>query len=856
MNEHEVADFLAAQCDRWRRGDRTPVESWCELLPTLRDSHRFLLDAIYHEVLLREEDGQSPGLEEYLKRFPHLAVDLRRLFEVHGALADEEPDAPPATAALPPREKTTADDWPDIPGYKVVGELGRGAMGVVYKARQTALNRLVALKLVLAGTAAGADELFLFRREAEALGRLKHPHVVQVYDYGEYDGQPFLAMEMVEGTTLEEKVRQGPLDPREAASLVVLLAQGVHAAHTRGLIHRDLKPSNVLLATDGTPRVSDFGLARHIQEEGPAAAPPGSVDSRPGFSERKVLGTPAYMAPEQALVESARIGPATDVYALGAILYATLTGSPPQPGTWWELISYLENGQLPHFPPSRRRDRDLEAVCLKCLALDPEQRYASALELGEDLNRYLNRLPVAARPVGRLQRGGYWCRRNPLLAALAALLVIVIVGGFAGITATMLEAFRQRDAKEAARDDADRKAGELKTTNGVKEAALVKVRQQADDLRKVNAELEETLYLSNLRLAARAMEDGDMAGVQRALAGCAPRLRGFEWRYLDRISRTPQRTWRPPALNGKPRFLAVSRDGKKVVVAGDIQEPFYILDATTGAVLQKLGGEPVKIAWAAFPPLSSKRLVTTDSGSVTIWDTETGKTQATIGLTEIGGVVVAASFLMREPNQYESEEIMVVTRVTSTEKDGRKYTLRLRVWDLGKGRWVLDSEASGNGFAPRVMLSAEGRYVAVWEPGNQLPFYSEDVRVIATDTGREVFTLRGHTGRVNDLAFSRNFNRMRLDSIVTVGSDRTIRVWDSSGREKLTLLGHRASVTAVAFSPESDVLVTAGLDRAIHTWDPYSAGSWACTPVLPDRSLPCWSASRGPLSGRSPRMAR
>jgi predicted Ser/Thr protein kinase len=296
------------------------------------------------------------------------------------------------TADRPP--PPVAPDLPAVAGYEFLGVLGRGGMGVVYRARQTRLNRLVAVKMIQPEVYAGPAERARFRTEAEAAAGLQHANIVQVYEVGDHDGRPFLALEYVDGGSLADRLDGTPLPARAAAELVETLARAIHAAHERGVIHRDLKPANVLLTADGTPKVADFGLAKRLEGE--------AGQTRTGA----VLGTPNYMAPEQAAGRVKEVGPATDVYGLGAILYECLTGRPPFQGT--TLLETLEQvrSQAP-VPPRLLQPRvpcDLETVCLKCLEKDPHRRYASARELADELRRYLNGEPIRARSFNLLER--------------------------------------------------------------------------------------------------------------------------------------------------------------------------------------------------------------------------------------------------------------------------------------------------------------------------------------------------------------------------------------------------------------------------------------------------------------------
>jgi eukaryotic-like serine/threonine-protein kinase len=321
--------------------------------------------------------------------------------------------------ALPPEEPPL----PRVPGYEVEAVLGRGGMGVVYKARHPRLNRTVALKMLLAGPYAGPGELERFLREAEMVAGLRHANIVQVHEAGDVDGRPYFTMEFVEGGSLAQKLAGTPQPARQAAALVAAVAEAVHAAHQRGIVHRDLKPGNILLTADGTPKLTDFGLARRL--EGAAGLTQSGAP----------LGTPSYMAPEQAEGRSREVGPAADTYALGAILYELLTGRPPfRAETAAETVRQVVS-QDP-VPPSRLNaavPRDPETICLKCLEKDPRRRYASAAALAEDLHRFQRDEPIAARLVGPAGRVLRWTRRHPTgvarVATALALVGLAIGGG-------------------------------------------------------------------------------------------------------------------------------------------------------------------------------------------------------------------------------------------------------------------------------------------------------------------------------------------------------------------------------------------------------------------------------------------
>jgi serine/threonine-protein kinase len=403
------------------------------------------------QQLLEELFGGQATPEEVCAGCPELLPTIRqrwrRICRVRAEVEGMFPREPSPTASVPGPPLAEGPALPAIPGYAVEAILGRGGMGVVFRARHLRLNRLIALKMVLDGGHAGADERERFRREAEAVAALRHPNVVQVHDVGDADGRPYFTMELMEGGSLAHKLAGAPQPARQAAALLLALAEAMQAAHEAGIVHRDLKPANVLLTADGTPKVADFGLARRLDDE------------RLTLSGA-VVGTPSYMAPEQARGKKELIGPVTDVYALGAVLYECLTGRPPfraetAAATLLQVVAdepiapRLLNPEVP---------RDLETVCLQCLYKEPERRYASAAALAEDLRCYLQDKAIAARPEGRLERLARGARRRPALVvgvAAGVLLAAALVGG--GLWVSTERAANERAKEELARLDQERR---------------------------------------------------------------------------------------------------------------------------------------------------------------------------------------------------------------------------------------------------------------------------------------------------------------------------------------------------------------------------------------------------------------
>ncbi len=495
------------QRERWRRGERVPAEKYLSRHPEVTADPESAVDLIFNEYLLREQCDARPDAEEFVRRFPEHVEVLRAQIELHQAVAlgpegggfadgpsdrhDEEP--------LPP---------PEVPGYELLGEIGRGGMGVIYKARQEGLNRTVALKMISAGAHASAEERARLRTEAEAAARLQHPNIVQIYEVGSAAGVPYVALEYMAGGNLAAALDGTPLPPRVAAELVELLARAVQAAHEQGILHRDLKPANILLSRRwgaragpgeggvrtgerGGPGRSRGGETAGERHDAPSA-PPGFKITDFGLAKDlsgrgaqtttgAILGTPGYMAPEQAQGGSKHVGPAADVYALGAILYETLTGRPPfKAATVLDTLVQVRTQEV--VSPDllqQNLPRDLVTICLKSLAREPTRRYASAAALADDLQRFLTDKPIAARPVTSWERGWRWCRRNPFLAGVSAAALVLLVSALAALTAGIVAVNRERDHTQRALDaesvalEETRKQKAIAETNEAEARALL-----------------------------------------------------------------------------------------------------------------------------------------------------------------------------------------------------------------------------------------------------------------------------------------------------------------------------------------------------------------------------------------------
>jgi len=460
-------------------------------------------------------------------------------------------DVPPTVLAGPvPPSRPALAGGVIVPGYEILQELGRGGMGVVYKARHLRLQRLVALKMILAGSHAGRSRLARFRAEAAAVTQLQHPNLVQIYETGEHQGQPYISLEFVEGGNLEQRMRESPTTPRAAAELVAMLAHTMDVAHQRGIVHRDLKPANILLAElsshssvlrkvqtvsdslAGThwtrttfPKIADFGLAKRVDED--------STQTQSGA----ILGTPCYMAPEQAAGKTHEIGPAADIYALGAILYDLLVGRPPfRAGNPIDTIrQVVEQDPIPPRQLEPRVPHDLETICLKCLEKEPARRYASAGELAADLRHFLYDEPIHARPTPAWELALKWSKRRPTLVALLGVSAAAILGMVLFMVWHNVSLRGERDQARA-------------------EERLARLREQdaleSQRLTRVQTEGQRLLDAGRLAVAARdwpgpprshqgADDDRSRSGI-RGLEGAGPRSAQTGRRGAAHRRRTPR----------------------------------------------------------------------------------------------------------------------------------------------------------------------------------------------------------------------------------------------------------------------------------------------------------------------------
>jgi serine/threonine protein kinase/WD40 repeat protein len=713
---------------------------------------------------------------------------------------------------------------PSVPGFDVAGEIGRGGMGVVYKARHRRLNRLCALKMVLAGGAADTVTVQRFLFEAEILARVQHAQVVQVFEVDTYQGPsgvpiPYLAMELLEGGSLAGRIKEGPLDPREAAELMEGVARAVHAAHLQGVIHRDLKPGNILFPDPGAraasgesipevktpvspvpssltpppsplaPKVTDFGLAKFIEA--------GAGMTQSG----QVVGTPHYMAPEQA-AGARRIGPPADVYALGAILFECLTGRRPFEGD--EPMSVLLKVVNEPAPDVRavRPDvpRDLAAVVARCLAKEPRRRYPSAADLADDLRRFLENRPTVARPLRRRERLWLWAKRNPAVASLTAALAAVLVVAFASVTWFWLEAERtaedERRAKLAselselrAKEEARRALEALEEAGRQKKLATH--REAEVEFARAVTWCEEGRVEEGLKLFVRVVELAQASGAAD----------------LERAARTNIAAWPrelPPARRefrhvAQPRLAAFHPDGRRMVTAGREGE-VYLWDLATGdklrtykpatSLLTLAGADPLTYWTVAVSPDGETVVTGGTGGRLTLWDVDAPDPRLAVDVVGFGEDVWSVAFA----------------------PDGTLWASD----DQGVRRWDLAAKPKPAAVA---RLNPGPRAIA-----NVLVVSPDGKRVYTGDREgwvREWDAEKGTPGRtwrvgnwVQDLAISPDGTR-----IAATGPDGFAHVIDLGGaRPVVEIALGGANGNGIAFAPKRPFVLTSDADGNVRFW--------------------------------------
>jgi WD40 repeat protein/tRNA A-37 threonylcarbamoyl transferase component Bud32 len=733
--------------------------------------------------------GRPPDRSDFLARHSDLALELRSFF------ADEDRLKGLAGSLLPRQDNggdgLSRDAMPgashdfeikagtDFGEFELIEEIASGGMGVVFKARQKNLGRIVALKTIRpAALRTGTDAIHRFRIEAEAVARLDHPHIVPVYEMGEYDGFPFISLKLIGGGDLERHVPRLRHDPRAIARLMKEVARAVHYAHLRGILHRDLKPSNILLDEHGEPHVTDFGLAKCVEND--------SGLTHTGL----ILGTPSYMAPEQVSGHRGEVTTAADVYGLGAVLYKLLTGRPPfQAESVYETLRQVrEQEPVPPGARSQRVDRDLEAICLKSLEKDPRRRYPSAEALAADLDRWLSGEPIVARPTGHLERAWRWCGRNRVVAGLSASVatLLVLVAAVATVAA-----FGQHVLAERAKAAASR-ATELASSE---RAARLLADARAEEIRR-------RMVRMNVDNGVRIVDQGDLTG---ALPWFAEALR------LDRNDLAAATTHRLrlgtiltqcPILDGvfaherMIQWATLDPSGRRLAT-GSADGTARIWDVATGAAVTPPLSHEGPVNWVEFQNDGTRLLSASDDGTIRIWDAALGRPSGGRWLSHASPV-----------------------RVARFSPDGR----RVVSGGFNGTVWLWDAD-TGTSCGRPLRLGSELFCITFSPDGQKVAIGTGDGRASVwrvTDGGLRMIGKLVHRATVRDVAFSPDGTRL-----LTSSHDGTARVWDVQTGSPITAelqhggsLGARASwVFHAEFSPDGARVVTASHDGTARVWN-------------------------------------
>ncbi len=704
------------------------------------------------------------------------------------ATADYDPDATegfvhsPGVAAANTEEASRStvgregDKRPRITGYEILGVLGAGGMGIVYKARHLRLQRLVALKMIKAGAGAQPDDLARFEAEARAVAAIDHPNIIKIFEIGEHDGLPYFSLEFLEGGSLAQRIAGKPQPIEDAARIIETLARAMDVAHRRGIVHRDIKPANVLLAADTTPKIADFGLVKRLEAD--------SGQTGTG----SILGSPSYMAPEQT-TGAEKAGPAADQYALGTTLYEMLTGRPPFRGSsildTLDLIRTAEPVAPSQLIP--RMPRDLETICLKALQKDAARRYPDVAAMAEDLRRFRAGEPIVARPISGPERAWRWCRRNPAVALLLGAVAASLLLGMAGTSHYAIQASNREQDTLA----------------------------YAQRLETEKARSDRRWYAAESTLAQKDWQEGELASLERRLDVLkphepgAPDLRSFEWYHLQRLCRLDMRTL---LGNTAPvRCVAFSPDGRLLAsAAGNYGQPgeVKVWDVASGRERFCLRGHKDFVSCLAFSP-DGRRLASANGGVFTpgeikLWDTANGR--------ELLGLPAHATPVWGLAFSPDGRQLASFGR--GVAPTGSVLPCEVKVWDAAGGKQLLCIPGNEAAAVPTASIAVAFSPAAA-EPRRRLAFADgPTIRVCDAATGKDLFRLGKHPYLVNSVVYSPDGRRLASSS-----NDGVVKVWDAdTGRETLAFQ-QVGGVVGLAFSPDGRRLAAAAANDSVTVWD-------------------------------------
>jgi len=712
-----------------------------------------------------------------------------------------------------------------IGDYEIESEIARGGMGIVYKARQLSLNRPVAFKMILSGQFASASDVERFHVEAEAAAGLDHPNIVPIYEVGAFEGNHFFTMKLIDGRSMAHEMARLVKAPRDGVRLLVKVCRAIHYAHQHSILHRDLKPANILLDSTGEPHVTDFGLAKRTGGD--------SQLTQTGA----IVGTPSYMAPEQAAPSRVPLTTSADVYSLGAMLYEILTGRAPFKGDSPLDTLMLVLNKEAERPRSinAAADRDLETIALKCLEKDPARRYGSAEALAEDLDRWLDGKPILARPIGSAERVVKWAKRRPAIAALVVAVAAVTALGISGVVWQWREAVYQRgqtanalvqvaqQAKvaEAARDQEAAQRAAAETAKNQEALA----RQAADDQKTiaVNAlgAAERSAYFNNISLADHEWGGSNIGHVDQLLAAAPASMRGWEWHYLNRLAHMETSA---VAVGPKLSAMAVDQSGAQAVaITSDLKATRVDMRAhrvlRTVALEGAVGSDLSETSLSADGSRFAAVIVQIDRGllqqSTTVWDTATGR----VLMRQSGQAILSYNAISLTPDGTRLFTAKMTAKPGATESGlaalaglGSANSMMrsvIQVWDVATGN-ELPSPGFVDGRTSSLTFSVDGRFVAASSTAIPTLTDNADIKILDPANLKVVGALT-QSGDAPSV-FSADGRRIARGSAAGIG------VWSTTGGEPLwSWKGDATSV--VAFSPKGRYLAAALVDRSIQIFD-------------------------------------